>query len=209
MYSSSKVIRRSRFCDRWRAIRRSFREPCRSRWQRLCSEPGAPRRQYHGLHQFRAFDGRQVAPDAQAARAGVDHAAILLHPQTPAHLAFWHEADAAAPKLGIRLVAAGVHDAGEVERAIAAVAAQPNGGRNVYPHTVTRFCFDALVELAASTGCRRCIRFAITPKRADCCRMEWKTSSIWCLARPIMSIALCVAPIPVNCRSKRQPNSNL
>jgi putative tryptophan/tyrosine transport system substrate-binding protein len=29
----------------------------------------AARRQYHGLHQFRAFDGRQVAPDAQAARA--------------------------------------------------------------------------------------------------------------------------------------------
>jgi putative ABC transport system substrate-binding protein len=37
------------------------------------------------------------------------------------------------PKVGIRVVAAGVHDAGEVERAITAVAAQPNGGLVVCP----------------------------------------------------------------------------
>jgi putative ABC transport system substrate-binding protein len=40
---------------------------------------------------------KELAPD-------VDHAAALLHPQTPAHLAFWREAEAAAPKLGIKLV---------------------------------------------------------------------------------------------------------
>jgi putative ABC transport system substrate-binding protein len=69
-------------------------------------------------------------------------------PRPPAHLAFWHDAEAAAPKLGIKLVAAGVHDAGEVERAIAAVAAQPNGGLNVYPHTVTEVHLRLIVELA-------------------------------------------------------------
>jgi putative tryptophan/tyrosine transport system substrate-binding protein len=85
---------------------------------------------------------KELAPD-------VDHAAALLHPQTPANLAFLHEAEAAAPKLGIKLVAAGVHDAVEVERAITAVAAQPNGGLNVYPHTVTEVHLRLIVQLAA------------------------------------------------------------
>jgi ABC-type uncharacterized transport system substrate-binding protein len=84
---------------------------------------------------------KQLAPD-------VDHAAALLHLQTPAHLAFWHQAEAVAPKLGIKLVAAGVHDAGEIERAITAVAAEPNGGLSVYPHTVTEVHLRLIVDLA-------------------------------------------------------------
>jgi putative ABC transport system substrate-binding protein len=64
---------------------------------------------------------KQVAPD-------VTHAAALFHPETPANVAFWREAEAAAQKVGINVVAAGVHDASEVERAITAVAAQSNGG---------------------------------------------------------------------------------
>jgi putative tryptophan/tyrosine transport system substrate-binding protein len=73
---------------------------------------------------------KQVAPD-------VAYAAALFHPETPANVAFWREAKAATPKVGINLVAAGVHDAGEVEGAITAVAAQPNGGLVVCPHAVT------------------------------------------------------------------------
>ena len=73
---------------------------------------------------------KQVAPD-------VDHAAAILHRETPAHAAFWHEAELASPKMQVNLVAAGVHDADEIERAVIAVAAQPNGGLDVYPHTVT------------------------------------------------------------------------
>jgi putative tryptophan/tyrosine transport system substrate-binding protein len=45
-------------------------------------------------------------------------------------------------------VAAGVHDAGEVERAITAVAAQPNSGLNVYPHTATEVHLRLIIELA-------------------------------------------------------------
>jgi putative tryptophan/tyrosine transport system substrate-binding protein len=84
---------------------------------------------------------KQVAPD-------VAHAAVLFHPQTPANVAFWREAEAAAPKVGISVVAAGVHDAGEVERAITAVAAQPNGGLVVCPHTVTEVHLRLIIELA-------------------------------------------------------------
>ena len=71
-----------------------------------------------------------------------------LHPQTPAHVAFSREAEAAAPKMGINLVAAGVHDAGEVDRAIAAVATQPNGGLVIYPHTITEVHLRLIIELA-------------------------------------------------------------
>src|SRR5450432_2786279 len=46
---------------------------------------------------------KQLAPD-------VDHAAALCHPETPANVAFWREAETAAPKVGIRLVPAGIHD---------------------------------------------------------------------------------------------------
>jgi putative ABC transport system substrate-binding protein len=86
---------------------------------------------------------KQVAPD-------VTHAAALFHPETPANVAFWREAEAAAQKVGINVVAAGVHDASEVERAITAVAAQSNGGLVVYPHTVTEVHLQLIIELAGS-----------------------------------------------------------
>ena len=86
---------------------------------------------------------------------------------------------------------------------------QPNPtGASTYILTLSpRFIFDSLSNSRPSTGCRRCSRFAITPKRADCCRMElilW----IWCLARLTMSTALCVVPIQGNCRFRRQLNSS-
>jgi hypothetical protein len=49
-----------------------------------------------------------------------------------------------------------------------------------------KFIFDSSSNLQASTGCRRCIRFAITPKRTDCCHMA-SMLSIWCRATPIIS----------------------
>jgi putative ABC transport system substrate-binding protein len=84
---------------------------------------------------------KQVAPD-------VDHATAILHRETPAHAAFWHEAELASPKMRVNLVAAGVHDADEIERAVTAVAAQPNGGLDVYPHTVTEVHLRLIIELA-------------------------------------------------------------
>jgi putative ABC transport system substrate-binding protein len=88
---------------------------------------------------------KQVAPD-------VAHAAALFHPETPANVAFWREAEAATPKVGINLVAAGVHDAGEVERAINTVAAQPNGALIVYPHTVTEVHLRGQVPAAGGVS---------------------------------------------------------
>jgi putative tryptophan/tyrosine transport system substrate-binding protein len=84
----------------------------------------------------------QVAPH-------VAHAAALFHPETPANVAFWRDAEAAAPKMGIRVVAAGVHNADEVEHAITAVAVQPYSGLVVCPHTVTEVHLRLIIELAA------------------------------------------------------------
>jgi putative ABC transport system substrate-binding protein len=84
---------------------------------------------------------KQVSP-------AVTHAVALLHPETAAHGAFWREAEAAAPKVGINVIAAGVHNAEEVERAIMADAGKPNGGLVVYPHTVTEVHLRLIIELA-------------------------------------------------------------
>jgi putative tryptophan/tyrosine transport system substrate-binding protein len=84
----------------------------------------------------------QVAPH-------VAHAAALFHPETPANVAFWRDAEAAAPKMGIRVVAAGVHNADKVERAITAVAVQPYSGLVVCPHIVTEVHLRLIIELAA------------------------------------------------------------
>ncbi len=84
---------------------------------------------------------KQVAPD-------VAHAAVIFHPETPANVGFLREAEAAAPKLGISVVAAGIHNADEVERAITDAAAQPGGGLIVCPHTVTEANLHLIFELA-------------------------------------------------------------
>ena len=84
---------------------------------------------------------KQVAPD-------VARAAVLFHPETPANVGILREAEAAAPKFGISVVAAGAHNADEVERAITSVAAQPSGGLIVCPHTVTEVNLRLILELA-------------------------------------------------------------
>ena len=84
---------------------------------------------------------KQAAPD-------VTHAAVLFHPQTPANVSFLRDAEAAAPKVGISVVASGINDAIEVARAITAVTAQPNGGLVICPHTVTEVHLRLIIELA-------------------------------------------------------------
>jgi putative ABC transport system substrate-binding protein len=144
---------------------------------------------------------KQVAPD-------VDHAAALFHPETPANVSFWREAEAATTKVGINLLAAGVHDAGEVERAISAVASQPNGGLNVYPHTVTEAHIRLIIELAGKYRVPAVYPFRYHAEAGGCCRMA-SMSWIWYRAPPITSIASCVEPTPVSYRSRRRPNSSL
>ena len=85
---------------------------------------------------------KQVAPS-------VTRAVVLLHPETPANVAMMRTAEAAAPSFGVTLTAAGVHDAAEIERAIATLAGVPGGGLIVMPHLVTVAHRQLIADLAA------------------------------------------------------------
>jgi len=73
---------------------------------------------------------------------------VLMHPETSAHKAFWHEAAAAADTLGIESRAAGIHSA-EIELAVATAAVQSNPGLVVFPHAVTEVRRNLIIALAA------------------------------------------------------------
>jgi hypothetical protein len=143
---------------------------------------------------------KQVAPN-------VSYAAALLHPQTPAHVAFWREAEAAAPKVGSTLWQQGCTTPARSIALSPLSQHNPTAALSYTPTPLPRFIFDSLSDSRTSTACRRCIRSAITPKRGDCCRMAsmlW----IWCRALLIMLIALCVVLIPASYRFRRRPNSS-
>jgi putative ABC transport system substrate-binding protein len=74
--------------------------------------------------------------------------AVILHPETPANLAFLRATQAAASSLGVTLTVAGVHNAVEIEHAITAFAAEPNGGLVIVPHPVTSSHREQLLKLA-------------------------------------------------------------
>jgi putative tryptophan/tyrosine transport system substrate-binding protein len=83
----------------------------------------------------------EIAP--QVSRIG-----FILHPETPANIGLLHAAEASATS-GIKLVPLGVHNAGEIESAVTAFAAQGNGGLIAAPHAITFANRDLIVELAA------------------------------------------------------------
>jgi putative tryptophan/tyrosine transport system substrate-binding protein len=83
----------------------------------------------------------EIAP--QVSRVG-----FILHPETPANIGLLRAAEAGAPS-GVELIALGVHNTVEIERAVTAFAAEPNGGLIVAPHAITIANRDILVELAA------------------------------------------------------------
>jgi putative ABC transport system substrate-binding protein len=88
---------------------------------------------------------KKIAPD-------IDHIGVIMHPETPAHLAFWHEAEAAAQRLSTKSRALPVHSAAEIEQAITTVASQPGGGLVVLPHTVTEVHRDLIIALATRSS---------------------------------------------------------
>jgi putative ABC transport system substrate-binding protein len=85
---------------------------------------------------------KEVAPQ-------VERIGFMMHPETPAHIRYFKSAEALAPALKVKQVALGVHDADEIERAMAAFAAERNGGVVVLPHAVTLTNRNLIVALAA------------------------------------------------------------
>ena len=88
---------------------------------------------------------KQIAPD-------IDHIGVIMHPETPAHLAFWREAEAAARRFSTKPQALPVHNAAEIEQAVTTVASRLGGGLVVLPHTVTEVHRDLIIALAARSS---------------------------------------------------------
>ena len=79
----------------------------------------------------------------------VTRALILLVPETAAHVSMARAAESAATSIGLKATFAGVHNAGEIERAIATFAVEANGGIIAFPHTVTVVNHALITKLAA------------------------------------------------------------
>jgi ABC-type uncharacterized transport system substrate-binding protein len=74
--------------------------------------------------------------------------AALLQPDIPANLAYFAAIEAAAPKLNVRVQAAAVQSAADVERAVSSFAREPNGGLIVGPNPVTTANRELIAKLA-------------------------------------------------------------
>jgi len=74
-------------------------------------------------------------------------ALTLYHPETAVHQAFWRSIQEAAPRLGVDVTAAGVHDAAEILEAISTFAMKPNGGVISLPHAVMGAYSELIVAL--------------------------------------------------------------
>jgi putative ABC transport system substrate-binding protein len=75
---------------------------------------------------------------------------VLMHPETAAHKQFWRAIEELAGPLHIEATAAGVHDAAEIERAIAEFAAKGGGGIIALPHVVTEIHSPLIIQRASS-----------------------------------------------------------
>jgi ABC-type uncharacterized transport system substrate-binding protein len=85
---------------------------------------------------------KEVAPS-------VMRAAVIVHPDTAAHLEFLRAAEAVAPSLGVQVSAISVRDGDESERRIAKFADTADGGLIVLPHPGNINNRDLLIELTA------------------------------------------------------------
>jgi len=85
---------------------------------------------------------KEIAPE-------VRRIAFVYNPIEPVNEAWLRVAQAAAPSLGVSLVAAPVRRPEDIEPALTAFAKQPNGGFVVAPHSVTTGASQLFIALAA------------------------------------------------------------
>jgi putative ABC transport system substrate-binding protein len=86
---------------------------------------------------------KEIAPN-------VAHVSMIYNPDSPAGALFVRSLESAAGPLGVRPIIAHIHNLGDIERAVAAAAAQPNGGMFV-PLDVT---MNAFMEQTIATIAR-------------------------------------------------------
>jgi putative ABC transport system substrate-binding protein len=75
---------------------------------------------------------------------------VVMHPETAAHKEFWRAIEELADPLHIEAIAAGVHNAAEIERAMDEFAAKRDGGVIALPHAVTEVHRNLIIQQATS-----------------------------------------------------------
>lgn len=74
---------------------------------------------------------------------------VLMHPETTAHSEFWRSIEALAGPLQVEAIAAGVHNAPEIERAFVEFTEGGKGGGVIaLPHAVTEVNRDLIIQRA-------------------------------------------------------------
>jgi putative tryptophan/tyrosine transport system substrate-binding protein len=74
---------------------------------------------------------------------------VLMHPETAAHKEFWRSIEVITSPLQVEAVAAGVHNAAEIERAfIEFTESEKGGGVIALPHAVTEVNRDLIIRRA-------------------------------------------------------------
>jgi putative ABC transport system substrate-binding protein len=100
---------------------------------------------------------KQVAPD-------VERVGFVMQPEIPILVRFFKSVEAMGPSLKVKLVPLDVRDADEIERRLAAFAAEGNGGLIVSPNAVTFSNRDLIVRLAARLRLPAMYAFAFYPR---------------------------------------------
>lgn len=90
-----------------------------------------------------------MAAIAEGREPGATRSLALINPNNrPRWDGYTAAFDKYGPPLGIKPQMAGIHDAAEIERAIAAFAAEPNGGLVVLPDATTGVHAKLIIDLA-------------------------------------------------------------
>jgi putative ABC transport system substrate-binding protein len=105
-----------------------------------------------GFFNFEASMGGKWVEVLKEIAPAMTRTLILLHPETTVHVSMARAAETAARSVALTPTVAGVHNAEEIERAIAAFAREPNGGIVAFPHTVTVVNHALISRLAAQNG---------------------------------------------------------
>jgi len=102
-----------------------------------------------GFHNFETAIGgkwlellKQIAPEMRRTM-------VVYHPDVAANIAFFRAAETASGSLGVKVTAAGLRSAAEIEPALTTFAGEPNGGLIVAPYPLVIANRDRIIELTA------------------------------------------------------------
>lgn len=105
-----------------------------------------------GFHNFEPALGEKWLEALKQIAPGVRRAAVVHVPDIAANVAFLHVVEAASTSLGMKVTAAGVRDAADIERVLTAFAREPNGGLIVTPSPLTATRRGLIIAAAARLG---------------------------------------------------------